>query len=374
MSREIAKNIALSLISTLVMLFLLEMVLRVTAVVPARSLEYVKASQWAEIPGPLAPNQSYTDSFKRRLPFTVTTNNLGLRGEDTTLAKPAGTVRVLCLGDSYTFGAFVNDAETWPAQLQATLRERNPDRPIEVINGGISGFTIVDELAFLREHGLALEPDAVVVAFVLNDLADLTRRVSSREMLRRSAEEQESSSLAPVKRLLRRTAIYNMLFIARAWLAKERGADPTVQEVDIRHLLAPTYDDQTLELFDRYRGHLLEMKTLLDGPAIGLVFMIYPFWEQIARKEGDHAQQRLARMAAEMGIPVLDLLPAYRKNDPTGRKYFHMPEDHHPSWRGYRTAARQLAPIIEASLSWREQPALQPPPAAPAAGSGGIAP
>jgi lysophospholipase L1-like esterase len=372
--KDLAKNIALSVISTLVMLFLLEMVLRVTAAVPSRSLEYVTASRWDDQPGPLVPHQSLTDSFKRHLPFTVSTNNLGLRGEDAPAGKPEGTTRVLCLGDSYTFGAYVNDAETWPAQLQTVLRERAAIPRLDVINGGISGFTIVDEMAFLREHGLDLEPDVVVLAFVLNDLADLTRKVSSREMLRIAAEEQENSFVAPLKRQLRQTAIYNMLFIARAWFAKSRGTDPTIQEVDIRHLLKPEYDARTLALFDAYRQHLQEMKALLDERHIGLVLMIYPYWEQIAMHEGDQAQQRLVAMARDLQIPVLDLLPAYRQYDPTGRKFSHMPEDHHPSWRGYRRAARELAPIIEAMLGRPSSPAPQPTPASPAAGSASSVP
>ena len=40
----------------------------------------------------------------------------------------SGAARVLCLGDSYTFGAYVDDTETWPAQLEEILKERSPGR------------------------------------------------------------------------------------------------------------------------------------------------------------------------------------------------------------------------------------------------------
>ena len=227
------------------------MVLRVTELVPVRTLEYVTPEMWDVTPGPLMPGQSFTDRFKRSLPFKVTVNNLGFRGAgEIPLAKRPGTYRVLCVGDSYTFGAYVNDLETWPAQLESALREQNPGRAFEAINAGISGFTITDELEFVKEHGLRLEPDAVVVGFVLNDLADLTRRVSSREMLKLSSQEGRRLPLGPVKCWLRQTAIYNMLFLVKAWVRKTSGNDPTIQEVDIRHLLKPVYDAQTLDLPD----------------------------------------------------------------------------------------------------------------------------
>ena len=359
---ELAKNIVLSFVSTLVLLFLIEMVLRVTEVVPVRTLEYVTPDMWDVTPGPLMPGQVFTDRFKRSLPFKVTVNNLGLRGAvDLPPAKRAGTFRVLCLGDSYTFGAYVDDSETWPAQLETVLREKHPDQSIEVINGGISGFTIVDELAFVKEQGLRLSPDVVVLGFVLNDLADLTRRVSSREMLRLSSEENSRLPFGPVKARLRQTAIYNALFLMKAWARKTTGNDPTLQEVDIRHLLKASYDDRTLELFDRYRGHLTELKSVLDAKGIPLVLMIFPYWEQVSQNATDEAQRRLTVMARELGIPTVDLLASYRKFDSKGRKFFHMPWDHHPSARGYRRAARELEVALQ---PWVTPASPTPPPAA----------
>ena len=347
---ELFKNIALAVVSTGLLLFLIEMVLRVTEVVPARTLEYADPTLWRTNVGPLKPGQTFTDRFKRELPYQVTVNHLGLRGRDMSPTKTPGVVRVLCLGDSYTFGAYVYDSETWPAQLEEVLKERDAGREFEVVNAGISGFTIVDELDFLKEHGLDLQPDVVVLAFVLNDLADLTRRVSSREMLKRASEEAAASALGPVKARLRQTAIYNGLFMLKAYFRRMSGSDPTIQEVDIRHLLQKEYDARTLELFEQYRRHLVAMKTLLDQRKIPLVLMIFPYWEQVSQGASDEAQRRLVAIASESGVTPLDLLPSYRRHDPRGRKFFHMPWDHHPSARGYRRAARDLANLLSPLL------------------------
>lgn len=324
------------------------MVLRVTEAVPARTLEYVTPAQWDVNPGPLRPGQSFTDRFKTGLPYRVTVNNLGFRGTGIIpMEKPPGAYRILCLGDSYTFGAYVDDDRTWPAQLGATMDGRVPGRQAQVINAGISGFTIEDELAFLKEHGLSLSPDMVIVAFVLNDLADLTRRVSSREVLRQSVEENARSWLGPLKVHLRQTATYNALFILKARFRAATGGDDTIQQVDIRHLLRPPYDPETLALFDAYAERLAEMKAILEPRSVPLVLVIFPYWEQISRDASDEAQRRLTEIARRIGVPVVDLLPAYRRQDPSGRKFFHMPRDHHPSARGYRRAALEIGAAIE---------------------------
>ena len=351
------KNLALAAVSTTIFLFGIELVLRVTQIVPARTLEYVTPAMWNEIPGPLWPGQGFTDRFKRSLPYTISVNELGFRGPEAHAEKSPGTIRVLCLGDSYTFGAYVDDTETWPVQLERALDGRLPGQPVEAINTGISGFTIVDELAFLKEHGLDLDPDIVVLAFVLNDLADLTRGTSSREVLRLSIEENYASLFGPLKKALRQTATYNGLFLLKAGIRKMRGNDPTLQQVDIRHLLDPDFDAQTLELFDLYESHLLEMKRVLDENSIHLVLMIFPYWEQIARGATDATQNRLKAMADSLGIPVVDLLPVYRRLDPEGKGFFHMPVDHHPSASGYSAAADVLATRLVPLTLERPEPA-----------------
>ena len=53
-------------------------------------------------------------------------NNHGLRDDDFTARKPKGTRRVLCLGDSRTFGYLVDQDEAYPSQLERLLRERYP--------------------------------------------------------------------------------------------------------------------------------------------------------------------------------------------------------------------------------------------------------
>ena len=76
---------------------------------------------------------------------------------------PRGLAPLLAVGDSYTYGEEVKDAETWPAHLQQLLGQR-------VLNGGVSGYGF-DQIVLRAEKLVpALRPSAVVVSFIADDL------------------------------------------------------------------------------------------------------------------------------------------------------------------------------------------------------------
>lgn len=65
------------------------------------------------------------------------------------------------LGDSFTEGAGVNLNQTFSRLLEARLNQTLPT--VEVINAGISGYSPLLEYLYLRDFGLALKPDVVVM-------------------------------------------------------------------------------------------------------------------------------------------------------------------------------------------------------------------
>jgi len=347
--RQLRLNLTLSLVSTAVLLICIETGLRLTQLAPTETLVYPDAAAWERNPGPFAPNQDFVDRFRPSLPHHIHVNSLGFRGKDFEARKAPGTYRILCVGDSYTFGDYVDDDDTFPAGLEKRLRQASPGTPIEVVNAGVNGYTITDEAGLVQEKGLSLEPDEILVAFVLNDLADLTRQISSRENQRRAAAEMSASALAPVKRWLRHTATYNFLFVIKATVLGRLGLDPTIQDVPIRHLLYPPYDATTEALFARYRDELLKLRDLATEHHARLRLVLFPFYEQVVDGASAEAQARITSMASDAGIPVVDLLPEFLKGGPRAAKLFLMPLDHHPSAAGHRAAAREVARAVLAS-------------------------
>ena len=106
----------------------------------------------------------------RPRPGRQTINALGYAGPEIERAKPAGTYRILTLGDSNTMGAVDH---SWPAALRQALRPApRPYRRVEVVNGGVYGYSSLQGLRRLRE-ALELQPDLVVIAFGWNDVAEV---------------------------------------------------------------------------------------------------------------------------------------------------------------------------------------------------------
>lgn len=103
--------------------------------------------------------------------WTFVTNSKGFRNEKNfPYGKPAGTLRVLALGDSHTQGYEVRQEATFAASLERWLAARG--RKAEVLNAGVSGFSTAEELAFLENEGHRYAPDVVVVGFYANDFGD----------------------------------------------------------------------------------------------------------------------------------------------------------------------------------------------------------
>lgn len=98
-------------------------------------------------------------------------NSLGFRGPEIPLVKKPGVVRVLFLGDSFTFGHGLGENDTFPFAVGERLEREYPGK-FEVVNGGVYGYSTADELNLFAKYGVALKPDIVVTLFMMNDFAD----------------------------------------------------------------------------------------------------------------------------------------------------------------------------------------------------------
>jgi lysophospholipase L1-like esterase len=77
--------------------------------------------------------------------------------------------RIVCFGDSITFGEHLPYAQAYPAVLEDLLREKHPDLDAVVINAGIRGHTSVQGLGRLERDVLWYEPHVVLTAYGIND-------------------------------------------------------------------------------------------------------------------------------------------------------------------------------------------------------------
>ncbi len=176
------RNIALALLSLVLALALCEGLLRVfgAGVLPRPDL-YVDDPTVGKR---MRPGWS-GDEFEA----PVTINSKGLRNPEIDYEKPAGTYRILALGDSWTFGFRMNEPDAYPRQLERLLSAaavaRGDTRHIEVINAGVVGYSTDQEGAYLAAEGWKYSPDLVLVNFYpVNDTHNKLRMFQRRAALR----------------------------------------------------------------------------------------------------------------------------------------------------------------------------------------------
>ncbi|HXY39578.1 MAG TPA: SGNH/GDSL hydrolase family protein, partial [Vicinamibacteria bacterium] len=99
-----------------------------------------------------------TDTRERR-PI----NARGYRDLERQAAKPPGVRRLVCLGDSFTWGVGVLFDDTWPQRVERLLARERGCR-WEAVNLGEPGLNTVQEAAKLAAEGFAYQPDVVVLA------------------------------------------------------------------------------------------------------------------------------------------------------------------------------------------------------------------
>jgi hypothetical protein len=94
----------------------------------------------------------------------VHSNGAGMRGRREYPLERRGGLRVVALGDSFTFGQCVGDDETFAAQLEQRIE------PGEVLNLAVHGYGHDQMLLRLRQQGAAYRPDVILVGFYNADV------------------------------------------------------------------------------------------------------------------------------------------------------------------------------------------------------------
>lgn len=82
------------------------------------------------------------------------------------IPKPPDTIRILSLGDSVTYGAYVNTYDTYSYQLEQLLNASSicgNEMKFEVLNLGFPGYDIAYSLQRAVTRGMKYEPDLILL-------------------------------------------------------------------------------------------------------------------------------------------------------------------------------------------------------------------
>ncbi len=226
-------------------------------------------------------------------------NEHGVRGRSFSAKKPEGVTRILCVGDSMTFGTGVQEDETWPVALQEVLEAEG--KTVEVWNCGVPGFNTIQEVAFLEERLLPFDPDLVILCYYVND-AQIGEPVRVKH--------------SGLDKLLMRFAKNNPKGLAKQVRSVSRLAEIVARRLFVRISMKQYNANNRLpytagtEAWLAVQRELKRARELCETRGIGFCLVLYP----IPQREGDYlathqAYQHVRTFCEAERIACLDLEP-----------------------------------------------------------------
>jgi GDSL-like Lipase/Acylhydrolase family len=288
--------------------------------------------------------------------FTYTTSEYGFRAPTVPVSNRYELPNVVVIGDSYSFGIGVDDGQEYPAVLAQLLAGR-----ANVVNLGVPGYGLTQEIRLYYEFGRSFEPAIVLLQFTNNDPDDnLFYRVTDIENERFVFRRDRSISpfLQSVKDFLGRSIVqrsqaYNFVRNIAYETVRERAVVRALDQGTNAADRAPTdgredFHNALLELFVQDLG-----RRGVEVVLIGVDGHLAQFPRVLAKVEELARRGLLTYVATE---PWFRSVSAYAS-----------PEGHQWGVTANRIVAEQLAPILAQILS---APAERSPEAGATFGSG----
>jgi lysophospholipase L1-like esterase len=341
--KQALKNLAALLIGLTAAFVLAEIVLSWLVPPPLHYIypqaQLLKDSQLGWI---MRPGQDTFTIDKR-----VTTNSLGFRSPEPDPRRNAKGLRVVCLGDSQTFGNGVSQDDTYPAQLQALLASRNPEAGAAVINTGVRGYSTTQEVDLLFRIAPQLSPHVVTLGFYLNDIGEVLRK--SLDILDESGEEQRRGfkRLTPYRLiyLMKRSRLVTLVYWRFRMLHAETEGNPAYQ------VLLGNTPPEFEESWRRIEEDLSRARDLARERGFRLIVFPVPegqeFREECPREQ---YRSRFNALAERLGIDHFDPTPRMKALGGGFDRYFII-WDGHINPRTHGLIAESLYGMLAPSLS-----------------------
>ena len=260
-------------------------------------------------------------------------NEQGLRDKVYPPEPATGTIRILGIGDSFAMGEGVAEAESMFAQLtnvysKSTAASKRTS--IEVLNAGRSGFDTAREVRLLRQLAPKLRADRAIVVWLLNDIELSPKLRHEQRWINDLINVREAQLWRDTDRPWWHRS--RLLRWVDAWW---RMRAITAQTVDgYRRAWSRHHNGANVARFAERLRQLGEMQ----NPRVVLV--LYPMLVGLEDYPFAAIHQRVAEVAAGVGLPVLDLAPIFAGMDPS-KLHVH-PTDHHPNGRAHAIAAKAI--------------------------------
>jgi hypothetical protein len=242
--------------------------------------------------------------------------------------------RVAVLSDSFVWGDGLLPGQPWPHKLQRKLRDSGAN--VSVQSWGVNGWSTRDQLTFLkalkRDHG-SLDIDEALIGFVTNDLdmGDIEQR-------------QTPKIPIPIPYFSDWFPLADAFLTAHLQGVYERVIDPGAGYGSWE---AALWTEGNLE---SYRSVLTELRAFSLENDLPITFVLTPHRPEAAFFAPKY--QALKTLLADVGLPVIDLLPAVMDQlveagtPPLYRELWANPGDGHPGDPLTNVYAEEVAAVL----------------------------
>lgn len=326
-------RLVLLLVSLVLGVLAAEVALRPSSAGGARRVESSDLSRYHRLLGwSLVPGARTRMRSPGEFDIAVRINAQGFRADrEYSPAPPPGVLRIVAVGDSFTFGNGAEVHQAFPSLLERRLAA-------EVINLGVPGYGVDQQLLMLESRGLGFQPDVVLLGLHTPDVFRNTKAFhggygkplfridpQGRLVLTGLPVPAPGAPRPPQKSgLLDRSRLFQLV-----WVRLERHGFGEVWEVT--------------------EGILRRMKAVSDRAGARLVVLLLPpqyavYGSRLERLSQAHTIDCVAEILREHRIEHLDLTPvlAARAEREPGELLFYR-RDGHFTPAGNEVIAREVA-------------------------------
>ncbi len=332
------------------------------------AVEPINKATGVECAGYFAPAQDKIILSPGQKPYRVKINKMGFRSvgsyDNWQEEQFNGYYKVLCLGDSIAFGLLVDNKDSYPYRLQQLLMSSG--KKAVVFNSGVGNTTIADHLYYLKEKGLTLKPNFVVINFCANDVTDLKNW--HKPMYEKMKEENVFSLMKTLK-----LAAFMRIFREGELAYRYRRSINKIKDRKAREILfsqsknledvfylihadnLPIFEDprcaELIPLWERYFEFLDDAVSLLRKEHIDYIVVIDPHIYTVFDKGKNNFQEVLRQHLDKYNIPYIDLRPVFQKQkNRILDLYNNLPRDFHLSGEGNQILAEELYKVLKTHL------------------------
>ena len=271
----------------------------------------------------------------------VTINSVGIRDAEYATNAPKGVYRILALGDSQTFGNGLELADTWPKQLERVLNQNNGGIKYEVLNCGLPGSDTWQHEIILRRLLIEYHPDAVVLAFYVNDVV--------KSFVPNPDHQLTSNTLkSRFGYLLKRSAF--LMVLRTTFNSIQRMMSPDESFLQHQALLKGESNPEFNERWDQVNHSLGSMKKTIDIYSGNFIVASLPRRDQIGGSMPAEAfNKRLQMIVGGHQIPFINMLDPLQQSFKEHGKGLFIPWDGHNTVIANRVIAQEMAGALLAS-------------------------